>query len=161
MNKCRIYLSSPFEYSRADSHWKTETKRILGEHSNSDMLFTAIDPCPDSNMDGQIDDWKKDHDWERIASACSDIIERDLAMLRSCDGMICYMPKDARTFGCTHEIIFALDHRIPVILVAPDGRDSVSRWLWGLLGANRICTYLPTGVEHITRRIRDARGTVA
>lgn len=156
----KIYFSSPFEYSRAGVSWKSLACSLLDTESSDELIFTGIDPCPDTNMDNKIDNWKSSGNWHQIESACQDIVERDLAMLRSCNGMLCYMPKNARTFGCTHEIIFALEQKIPVILVAPDGLDTVSRWLWGLLGVSRITDNLDSGVQMLTNRLVRARGAL-
>jgi hypothetical protein len=152
----KVYLSSPYEHSRASPLWKVESlKHML----NVDSRVEAIDPCPSScNEASIVGKIKADKDWMAMYAFCNNIVESDLAMLRRCEGMICYLPSEARTVGCIHEIIFALQHSIPLVLVTPEGIDKVSHWLWGILGPTRIFDNLEKACRELVIRMQVARG---
>lgn len=152
----RVYLSSPYEHSRVEGSWKESVRTIM---QSVDDRVEAVDPCPPMNEETElIDAMKANKDWLGMYSFCANIVEGDLAMLRRCEGMICYLPFGAKTFGCTHEIIYALEHRIPIVLVMPEGIDKVSHWLWGLLGPTRIFDNLEVAATELVHRMLVARG---
>lgn len=152
----RVYLSSPYEHSRAAPSWKYESINYMRD---SDARVEAIDPCPQSCEENLIiADFKKRKDWMAMYSFCNNIVESDLAMLRRCEGMICYLPHGSRTVGCIHEILFALQNSIPVVLVTPEGVDKVSHWLWGILGPTRIFDNLEKACKELVDRMQVARG---
>lgn len=152
----RVYLSSPYEHSRAEGSWKDLATAIM---QNVDSRVEVVDPCPQScDETALIDDMKARKDWLGMYSFCANIVEGDLAMLRRCEGMICYLPYGSRTFGCTHELIYALENRIPVVLVMPEGIDKVSHWLWGILGPTRIFDDLEKASTELVNRMLVARG---
>lgn len=152
----RVYLSSPYENERAETSWKAW---ITGMMQRIDSRVETIDPCPDAcDEKPTIDQMKASGDWLGMYSFCSNIVEGDLAMLNRCEGMIAYLPYNARTFGTTHEIIHALQNQIPVVMVMPEGIDKVSHWLWGILGPNRIFDNLEDAARTLVGRIQVARG---
>jgi len=152
----KIYLSSPYEHNRADVSWKTKALDWL---LNVDKRIEIIDPCPDScDETNFINKIKEEKDWLGFYSFCANIVEGDLAMLNSCDGMIAYLPYGAVTFGTTHEIIHALQNQIPIVLVMPEGIDKVPHWLWGILGPNRIFDNLKLAARTLVDRIQVVRG---
>jgi len=152
----RVYLSSPYEHSRAEGSWKERCLKLMQE---SDPRVESVDPCPPNcNETPTVDKMKAKKDWAGMAAFCANIVERDLAMLRQCEGMICYLPAQSKTFGCTHELVFALDNRIPVVLVMPEGVDKVSHWLWGILGPTRIFDSLKDASITLVKRMQAARG---
>lgn len=152
----RVYLSSPYEHSRAATSWKIHAQEVM---SLVDRRITVVDPCPDACDESPIiDQMKADEDWLGMYSFCANIVEGDLAMLNRCEGMIAYLPFGAKTFGTTHEIVYALDNRIPVVLVMPEGIDKVSHWLWGILGPNRLFDNLEEAAATLVRRMQVIRG---
>lgn len=153
----RVYLSSPYEHSRAETSWKTKVTAFM--QKCLDERVEAVDPCPDACDETPfIDEMKANEDWVGMYSFCANIVEGDLAMLNRCEGMIAYLPFDAKTFGTTHEIVYALDNRIPVVLVMPEGVDKVSHWLWGILGPNRLFDNLEEAAATLVRRMQVIRG---
>lgn len=152
----KVYLSSPYEHSRANTGWKLRAERLMKSLA---VKLEIVDPCPDACDETPIiDEMKANEDWLGMYSFCSNIVEGDLAMLNNCDGMIAYLPFDAKTFGTTHEIVHALQNQIPVVMVMPEGVDKVSHWLWGILGPNRIFDNLEDAAETLVRRIQVIRG---
>lgn len=152
----RVYLSSPYEHSRAETSWKKRVKVLM---RLIDRRIYTMDPCPDAcDETWIIDKFKADEDWLGMYSFCANIVEGDLAMLNRCEGMIAYLPYDAKTFGTTHEIIYALEHNIPIVLVMPEGIDKVSHWLWGILGPNRLFDNLEEAGATLVRRMQVIRG---
>jgi hypothetical protein len=101
---------------------------------------------------------KEDGDWLGFYGFCANIVESDLAMLRQCQGMIAYLPKGAVTFGTTHEIVYAIQNNIPIVLVMPEGIEHVSRWLWGVLGPNRLFDDVKDAARVLAQRILVANG---
>ena len=93
-----------------------------------------------------------------VYSFRANIVEGDLAMLIYAHGMIAYLPCDAKTYGTTHEIVHALQHQIPLVLVMPEGIDKVSHWLWGILGPSRLFDNLEDASKTLIKRIQVARG---
>jgi hypothetical protein len=153
----KVYLSSPYEHDRANARWKTRVTRFM--QKCLDDRVTVIDPCPDAcDEKPLIDEMKANEDWLGMYSFCANIVEGDLAMLNSCQGMIAYLPYGAKTFGTTHEIIHALQNQIPIVLVMPEGIDKVSHWLWGILGPNRIFDNLEEAAATLVRRMQVIRG---
>ncbi len=151
-----VYLSSPYEHSRAKTSWKLLAASTM---YNLDNRIKTIDPCPDAcDETPLIDEMKANEDWLGMYSFCANIVEGDLAMLNRCEGMIAYLPHDAKTFGTTHEIVYALDNRIPVVLVMPEGIDKVSHWLWGILGPNRLFDDLEEAAATLVKRMQVIRG---
>lgn len=147
----RIYLSSPYERNRAETSWKTDVQNMV---SKLDNRITLFDPCPDNCAETDIiNDIKKKQDWLKMYSICADIVETDLAALNECRGILVYLPYKAVTFGTTHEMLHALDNRIPVVLVMPEGKDKVAHWLWGILGPQRIFDNLEEAVTHLVHKM--------
>lgn len=152
----RVYLSSPYEASRADGEWKN---RVLDELQAVDPRFTTIDPCPGNCVEHDLaEQMKEDGDYLGFYGFCANIVESDLAMLNGSQGMIAYVPHGFRTFGTTHEIVHALSRNIPVVLVMPEGISYVSRWLWGILGPNRIFDNVEEAARVLAQRILVANG---
>lgn len=152
----RVYLSSPYEHDRAETSWKDQVAIFM---RCIDKRVETIDPCPDSCDESPlIDEMKANEDWLGMYSFCANIVEGDLAMLNRCEGMIAYLPYNAKTFGTTHEIVHALQNQIPIVLVMPEGVDKVSHWLWGILGPSRIFDNLEDAARTLVRRIQVIRG---
>ena len=153
----RVYLSSPYEHSRAETSWKTKVTTFM--QTCLDERVKTIDPCPDACDESPfIDEMKRNEDWVGMYSFCANIVEGDLAMLNRCEGMIAYLPFGAKTFGTTHEIVHALQNQIPVVLVMPEGVDKVSHWLWGILGPNRLFDNLEEAAATLVKRMQVVRG---
>lgn len=152
----KIYLSSPYEANRADQRWKELVKlTLLG--LGHDMH--TVDPCPGNCLEHDLAErMKEEGDFLGFYSFCANIVESDLAMLNDCRGMLAYLPKDSVTFGTTHEIIHALARNIPVVLVMPEGVQYVSRWLWGILGPNRLFDDVQEAATVLGQRILVANG---
>ncbi len=126
---------------------------------NVDERFTTIDPCPGSCLEHDTaEEMKKSGDWFGFYSFCSNIVEGDLAMLNGSKGMLAYLPKDAVTYGTTHEVVHSLDRQIPVVLVMPEGIEYISRWMWGILGPNRIFDDVEEAASVLAKRILVANG---
>jgi len=152
----RVYLSSPYEHSRAETSWK---EWVTGFMQRVDSRIETIDPCPDAcDETPLIDEMKANEDWLGMYSFCANIVEGDLAMLNRCEGMIAYLPFGAKTFGTTHEIVYALENNIPIVLVMPEGIDKVSHWLWGILGPNRLFDDLEEAAATLVKRMQVIRG---
>lgn len=152
----RVYLSSPYEYDRADTSWKGWVTSFM---QRIDSRIKTIDPCPDScDETSLISEMMVAENWLGVSAFCANIVEGDLAMLNNCEGIIAYLPAGSRTTGTIHEIIYAVENRIPIVLVCPDGVNKVSHWLWGVLGPTRIFGNLPDAAEILVNRIQVARG---
>jgi len=152
----RVYLSSPYEHDRADTYWKESIARFM---FTKDGRVITIDPCPDNCDDVDfINEMKANENWLGVYSFCANIVENDLAMLNRCEGMIAYLPCEARTFGTTHEMIYALQNNIPIVMVMPEGVDKVPHWLWGILGPNRIFDNLEEAAATLVERMQAVRG---
>lgn len=152
----KVYLSSPYEHDRAEQSWKVEAQMVL---RSANRKIKTIDPCP---MDCVEDDiatkMKQNGEWLGFYAFCANIVESDLAMLRGCQGMIAYVPSGAVTFGTTHEIVYALENNIPVVFVMPEGIDRIPRWLWGILGPNRLFDNVGEAAEVLAKRMMVANG---
>lgn len=152
----RVYFSSPYEHDRANTNWKIKAAKLFHEYD-----IDIVDPCPDDcDETHTIDAMKEKGDWLGVYEFCSNIVEGDLAMLNRSQGMLAYLPYGAVTFGTTHEIIHALNHNIPIVLVMPEGIDKVSHWLWGLLGPNRIFDNVEAAAGALAKRVLVAEGTM-
>jgi len=152
----RVYLSSPYEASRAKQDWKAKTLLAMQEVNRN---ITTVDPCPGNSIEHDLaEDMKEDGDWLGFYGFCSNIVESDLAMLKQCQGMLAYLPADSVTFGTTHEIVYALEKNIPIVLVMPEGIDKVSRWLWGILGPNRLFDNVEEASKVLAQRMLVANG---
>jgi hypothetical protein len=152
----RVYLSSPYETNRAEQTWKS---KVLNSLHKMDGRFTTIDPCPGNCLEHDIAEaMKQEGDWLGFYSFCANIVEGDFAMLDGSQGMFAYLPKDSVTFGTTDEISYALNYRIPVVLVMPEGIEYVSRWLWGRLGPQRIFDNVEEAATVLAKRILVANG---
>lgn len=155
-DEIRVYLSSPYEHSRAPTSWKDAARDHM---QGIDKRVKTIDPCPDACDETPIiDEMKANQNWLGVYSFCANIVEGDLAMLNRCEGMIAYVPYGAKTFGTTHEIVHALQNQIPVVLVMPEGIDKVSHWLWGILGPNRLFDNLEEAAATLVHRMQVIRG---
>lgn len=152
----KIYLSSPYQYTRANPEWKTLVADTIAE---VDPRLTVVDPCPYNTLEESIADrLLEDNDFLGYYSFCSNIVESDLAMLNQCRGVFVYLPSSSITFGTTHEIIYALDNNIPVVLVTDDDVKNISRWLWGLLGPGRVFSNIEEGAQVLAKRIIVSNG---
>lgn len=152
----RVYLSSPYEANRADQAWKT---RVSNAMRLIDRRFTMIDPCPGNCLEHDIaEEMKQKGDWLDFYGFCANIVEGDLAMLNGSKGMLAYLPKDAITYGTTHEIVHATSRQIPTVLVMPEGIEYISRWLWGVLGPNRLFDNVEEAAGVLAKRILVANG---
>ncbi len=154
-----VYLSSPYEHDRANTEWKNVARKAM---IDLDVRIVTIDPCPDTCDETDfINNLTDSGDWLGMYSFCSNFVESDLGIVERCQGMISYLPCDAKTFGTTHEMIYALQNNIPVVMIMPEGIDKVSHWLWGILGPNRIFDNLEEAAETLVKRIQVARGEKA
>lgn len=152
----RVYLSSPYEHDRANQDWKSIVARVM---KSINGRFYTIDPCPDVCMEHDTaEEMKERGDWLGFYSFCANIVEGDLAMLNSCQGMVAYLPKSAVTFGTVHEVVYALEKNIPVVLVMPEGVQYISRWLWGILGPNRLFDDVQEAASVLANRVLVANG---
>lgn len=152
----RVYLSSPYEANRADQVWKSQALMAMQRINRN---ITTVDPCPGSCQEHDLaEEMKQNGEWLGFYAFCSNIVESDLAMLRQCQGMIAYLPADSVTFGTTHEIVYALENNIPVVLVMPEGISRVSRWLWGILGPNRLFDNIEEAAEVLAKRMAVSNG---
>lgn len=152
----RVYLSSPYEHDRAEQGWKQDVLRVLRKF---DGHAETVDPCPGNCLEHDLaEDMKSNGNWLGFYAFCANIVESDLAMLNGCQGILAYLPADATTFGTTHEIIYALERNIPVVLVVPEGIKYISRWLWGILGPNRLFDDVEEAAGVLAQRIMVANG---
>jgi len=163
MKTLRVYLSSPYEANRADQAWKDRVRSklmgVIGPGTMTRPGVKIVDPCPGNCLEHNLaEEMKQNGDWLAFYAFCANLVEGDLAMLNGSQGMFAYLPKDAKTYGTTHEIIHSLDHQIPVVLVVPEGIQYVSRWLWGILGPNRIFDNVEEAAEVLGKRILVANG---
>jgi len=152
----KVYLSSPYEVSRANQKWKVQAQNAL---QRVDDRFTTVDPCPGSCLEHDFaEEMKEKGDWLGFYSFCANIVEGDFSMLNGSRGMIAYLPKNAVTFGTTDEISFSLQYHIPVVLVMPEGVQHISRWLWGRLGPQRLFDNIEEAATVLAKRILVANG---
>ena len=164
--KFRVYLSSPYEANRAGPKWKKDVEGAINAVLTKKGLYDPfmsrakiVDPCPGRCLEHDLAEAVKEKgDFLGFYGFCANIVESDLAMLRQCQGMVAYLPKDSVTFGTTHEIIYALQNNIPVVLVMPEGVQYISRWLWGILGPNRLFSDVSEAATVLTNRMLVANG---
>ena len=169
--KFRVYLSSPYEASRAGPQWKVDVERAINAVLWKDLpappkflgentpRVKIVDPCPGNCLEHDLaEEMKEEGNFLGFYGFCANIVESDLAMLRQCQGMVAYLPKGAVTFGTTHEIIYALENNIPIVLVMPEGVQYVSRWLWGILGPNRLFSDVNEAATVLANRMLVANG---
>jgi len=152
----KIYLSSPYEQDRANQDWKLRVdERLRG----IDPRFETLDPCPPTCVEqDHVDQLRREQRWYELAEFSSVFVETDFAMMRDCVGMIAYLPYRAVTFGTTHEIVRALETKLPLVLVMPEGKDKVSAWLWGILGPHRIFDNVNDAVDALAQRVLVVQG---
>lgn len=154
----RVYLSSPYEANRADQLWKAQALMAMQEINRN---VITVDPCPGSCLEHDLaEEMKEKGQWLGFYAFCSNIVESDLAMLKQCQGMLAYLPADSITFGTTHEIVYALQNNIPTVLVMPEGINKISRWLWGILGPNRLFGNIQEAATVLANRMAVANGDV-
>ena len=68
----RVYLSSPYEHSRAATSWKNQAE-VLMRHV--DRRVEIVDPCPDACDESPfIDKMKADEDWVGMYSFCAKML---------------------------------------------------------------------------------------
>lgn len=154
--KIGVYLSSPYEHDCAGQDWKVNVDNYL---YRIDDRFVTVDPCPPDCLEANFgNDLLAEGNYLEFYKMCANIVESDFAMLKRCEGMIAYLPANARTVGTIHEIIYSLDNQIPVVMVMPEGITKASRWLWGILGPGRIFDDLELATRTLADRILVARG---
>ena len=154
----RIYLSSPYEFSRAEQSWKKDASVAL---TTFDSRIKVVDPCPFDDTSSEtltIKALRDNEDWLGLSAFCNNIVEADLAMLNNCEGVVCYLPAKSQTVGSIHELVHAIQRHVPVVLVCPEGPSKVSSWLWGLLGPSRIFSDLELACTELAKRVQVARG---
>jgi len=147
------YLVGPIDYADDDGvGWRQAITPALKA-----MDITVFDPTNKPCEMGQEIGPEKDrlmtlkaaNDWASLREAMKPIVHADLRMVQKSDFIIACLPEDTRTCGTIHEIALAIQCKIPVLLLCPDGRASVPNWLFGVLHYNYMHDSQESLMEHL------------
>jgi nucleoside 2-deoxyribosyltransferase len=79
------------------------------------------------------------------------IIDRDLDLISQSSIVVASMDNITPSAGTTHEIIYAVSNRIPVILLSPKKILSCPTWLLGLIDLELVCQDYDEVIDKITQ----------
>jgi len=147
------YLVGPIDDVKDDGvGWRQEITPHLKE-----MGVTVFDPTDKPSDLGREVGPEKDRlmklkeagDWASLREAMKPIVHIDLRMTQKSDFIVAYLPKNAKVCGTIHEIVLAVQSKIPVLILCPGGRKTVSNWLFGIVHYNYMHESMTSLIEHL------------
>jgi len=127
-----VYLAGAIEYSPDNGRgWR----RIIADFLRHELGHSAYDPAEDERKSLTEEEqlnlrtWKAT-DFARFQQALRKIIDFDLEIVCRSDYLVCFWDQHAgRGGGTSGELTVAFQHGIPVYLVTPMERASISSWI--------------------------------
>lgn len=116
----KLYLAHPFRLRKSIREWELEIEATFP----TVKLLNPFYDIERSDVE-RIDKGKI----KRSDCSAHDIVERDLAALRTCDGVLAIIDNDGHSFGVTMEIVYARLYNIPVYLIIDNQEDWEHPWL--------------------------------
>jgi len=131
LNGRRAYLSGPIEYDDSGFDWRPEVKEVLTSRFGINVFDPFADP-KQSRADELIAA-KEAEDYECVAEITSDFVSKDLTEVDKADMLVANLPYRVPTVGTIHEIVNAVNRKIPTLVVCSKGKKFISAWLFGVL----------------------------
>lgn len=126
----RVYLSGPIEYDPSQINWRPEVKEVLTSRFGL-VIFDPFDD-PKQTRSEEMRLARETNDFDTVAEIAADFVSKDLTEVDKADLLIAHLPYKVPTVGTIHEIINAVNRKIPPLVVCPQGKQCVSSWLFGL-----------------------------
>lgn len=126
----RVYLSGPIEYDLNSINWRPEVKEVLISRFSLNIFDPFDDPKQTKSDEMQFA--RETNDFDTVSEIAADFISKDLTEVDKSDLLIAHLPYKVPTVGTIHEIINAVNRKIPPLIVCPQGRKCVSSWIYGL-----------------------------
>ncbi len=125
------YLSGPIEYDDSGIDWRPEVKKVL----TSQFGIRVFDPFADPKQSkaDELNIAKEAEDFNRVAEIAADFVSKDLTEVDGANMLIANLPYRVPTFGTTHEIVNAVNRKIPTLIVCSKGKKFIPSWLFGVL----------------------------
>ena len=158
MNKLkglRCYLAGPIDHAEDDGvGWRQDIGLWLRERG-----VTVMDPTdkPTSQTKfNEIDEektklieLKRLGRWDELRSYMKEIVLADLRMVEVSDFNIVYIDTDIHLCGTYEELFVSLRQRKPTFVVASNGKENVSVWLFGRMNPNFIFESFEEVLEYL------------
>lgn len=127
----RVYLSGPIEYDNSNVNWRPEVKETL----KSRFGLNIFDPFDDPKQSKatELNFCKDNGDFDKVAEIASDFVSKDLIEVDKADMLVASLPHGVPTVGTIHEIVNAVNRKIPTLVVCTKGKKYMSSWLFGVL----------------------------
>jgi len=126
-----VYLSGPIEKDTSGIDWRPKVRETLQTKYNINVFDPFIDPKQDKVK--ELNAAKEQQDFDEIARIAADFVSKDLTEVDRCHFLIAHLPPNTPTVGTIHEIINAINRKIPTLIVCSGGKTSVSSWIYGIL----------------------------
>jgi nucleoside 2-deoxyribosyltransferase len=127
----RVYLSGPIEYDTSGHDWRPEVKLQLLTRFNLQVFDPFVDP-KQSRAD-ELDEAKAQDDYDKVAEIAADFVSKDLIEVDNANLLIANLPYKVPTVGTIHEIVNAVNRKIPTLIVCSSGKRCIPSWLYGVL----------------------------
>lgn len=127
----RVYLSGPIEYDDSGFDWRPEVKEQLVTRFGLQIFDPFADPK--QSKAGELHIAKEADDFDKVAEIAYDFVHKDLGWVDRSDILIANLPYRVPTVGTIHEIINALNRKIPTLLVCTKGKKYLPSWFFGLM----------------------------
>lgn len=138
LQNLRVYLSGPIEGASDFGYgWREDIKPFL-----RNLGVLVIDPLEKpidlgleegKNIHAKINSLIEEENYDEVARIFRLIRRTDLRMCDVCDFMIAYLDNTVQACGTFEEIFNANRSKKAVLVVCPQGKKNVSRWLYGTL----------------------------
>jgi nucleoside 2-deoxyribosyltransferase len=130
LNGKKAYLSGPIEFDKSITNWRPEVKEVL----TSRFGIKVFDPFEDPKQSkaDELNIAKEKEDYDRVAEIAADFISKDLTEVDKSDMLIVHLPHLVPTIGTIHEIVNAVNRKIPFLIVCTKGKKYIPSWLFGL-----------------------------
>jgi nucleoside 2-deoxyribosyltransferase len=131
LNGKSVYLSGPIEFDETNINWRPEVKSTLTLRFGI-KIFDPFDD-PKQSKSGELQIARKAGDFDKLAEIAADFVSKDLTEVDNANILIANMPYKVPTVGTIHEIINAVNRKIPTLVVCSKGKEFMSSWLYGIM----------------------------
>lgn len=127
----RVYLSGPIEFDISGINWRPEIKETLKSRFGLNIFDPFDDPKQSKTT--ELNTYKNAENFDKVAEIASDFVSKDLIEVDKADMVIANLPYGVPTVGTIHEIVNAVNRKIPTLVVCTKGKKYMSSWLFGVL----------------------------
>ena len=144
LNGLRCYLAGPIDHAEDDGvGWRQEAGKWL--RARGVVVMDPTDKPTSQTQFKEIDEekeklleLKKLGRWSELRTYMKEIVLADLRMVEVSDMNIVYIDTDIHLCGTYEELFVSLRQRKPTFVVAKNGKESLSVWLFGRMNPNFI-----------------------